>query len=166
MRESFAVLDRNNDGSVTRDDVSEILSQLGLDASAQSLTSYFPPTSSSGNGTMNLSTYLSTLSAPLSNLSHPEELREAFAAFDVDDSGQVDVSELRDALLDGPLEGEKRMSEREVESVMEGFMGRRAFAKGATGARGDVFRYAGFMAEVQGPGRREGVVEGEVEALI
>lgn len=82
----------------------------------------------------------------------------------MDDSGQVDVSELRDALLMDPLDGEKRMSEREVERVMEGFVGRRTFAKGATGSRGEVFRYADFMAEVLGNGRREGV-EGEGEVL-
>lgn len=150
MRESFAVLDRNNDGSITRDDIADMLTQLGLDSSASSLTPYFPSSSS-----MNLSTYLSGLSAPLSDLSRSEELREAFSAFDVDDSGQVDVEELREALLCAPLEGQKRMSEREVERVMEEFVSRRTFAKGATGARGDVFRYNDFMAEVAGGGAQE-----------
>lgn len=150
MRESFAVLDRDNDGAVTKDDVAEILNQLGLDDSAQSLAPYFPH-----SGSTNLSSYLNTLAAPLGDLSRPEELREAFAAFDVDDSGQVEVGELREALSSGPLDGGSRMSEREVDKVMEGFSSRRAFGKGNAGDRGDVFRYNDFMAEVQGGGRVE-----------
>nr|GFD59534.1 hypothetical protein [Tanacetum cinerariifolium] len=76
---------------------------------------------------VNLARYLEMLSGPLSELSEAAELRAAFEAFDVDDSGQVDVSTLRDALLHtapGPGEDEMvRLSEREVESVLGAFTG-------------------------------------------
>lgn len=102
---------------------------------------------------MNLNTYLSTLSSLLSDLSRPDELSAAFSAFDVDDSGQIDIAELRDALLHTPPErgGAAALTEREIERVMEGFTARRTFGKGAAGLnRGDVFRYNDFVAEIQG----------------
>jgi hypothetical protein len=42
------------------------------------------------------------------------------------------------------------LSEREVDRVMAGFVGRRAFSKGNTGKRGEVFRYEDFVAALTG----------------
>lgn len=84
----------------------------------------------------------------------------AFAAFDEDDSGQIDVGELRDALLSTlpePGESGKMLSEREVDRVMDGFVGRRILKKGAMGnnsglgGRKEVFRYGDFVGGIWGP---------------
>lgn len=92
-------------------------------------------------------------------LSPPSELLSAFSAFDEDDSGQVDLAELRDALLHtAPEPGEKLLTEREVDKVMNGFTGRRAFGKhtmghggmGSMSKRGEVFKYQEFVANVAG----------------
>lgn len=96
---------------------------------------------------------------------------EAFSAFDADDSGQIDVGELREALITTlPEAGEeqRRLSEREVDMVMEGFTGRRAFKRGAvantaglgTGARKEVFRYGDFVKGIWGAGGEGEKVEG------
>lgn len=91
----------------------------------------------------------------------------AFSAFDVDDSGQIDVMALRKALLDtAPEPGEDgaRLSEREVDQVVGEFVGRRAFgAKGMNVAKGkgEVFRYREFMAAVSGGGGTDGSMVGE-----
>ncbi|KAF2197871.1 hypothetical protein GQ43DRAFT_423670 [Delitschia confertaspora ATCC 74209] len=154
MRESFSVLDRGNSGSVNADDVADMLSQLGLTASPASLSTYFP----SGTQTMNLATYLHTLADLLSGLSHPSELNAAFEAFDDDDSGQIDLGELKDALFHtAPEAGEKRLTEREIDMVVDGFSGRRAFGKGGKSfGRGEVFRYGEFVASVTGGGGNAG----------
>ena len=102
----------------------------------------------------------------MASLSPPEELLAAFSAFDDDDNGQVDVEELRDALLNTAPEeglgGGRGLSEAEVERVMAGFTGRKTFGKmgrgggrnqglGALGnARGEVFRYNEFVGTVAG----------------
>ena len=94
----------------------------------------------------------------MASLSSPDELSAAFEAFDVDDSGQVDVTELRRALLETapePGDGGARLSEGEVDAVLGEFAGRRAFgAKGlhAGKGKGEVFRYREFMAGVWGGG--------------
>lgn len=68
------------------------------------------------------------------------------------------MKELRDALLHTtPLEpGERALSVEEVEMVLGGFSGRRAFGGGknlgGTRGRGDVFRYREFVGSVIGAG--------------
>jgi Ca2+-binding EF-hand superfamily protein len=147
MRESFSVMDRDNDGHVNSADVADMLSQLGLSATPSSLAAYF-----NGAQSINLATFLTTLSDLLSGLSRSSELSAAFEAFDDGDDGQIDLAELKDALLHtAPEPGERKLTEREIDMVVEGFSGRRAFGKGGKGlGRGEVFRYHEFMATLTG----------------
>ena len=100
-------------------------------------------------------TFLHTLSSLLGPLSSQQELINAFAAFDEDDSGQIDVKELRDALLHtSPEAGDESLNEREIDQVIDGFKGRRDFAKGiAGGNRDEVFRYHDFVTTAMGAGQ-------------
>ncbi|KAJ5712842.1 uncharacterized protein N7483_010023 [Penicillium malachiteum] len=155
IREAFQVLDRDNDGLVNKDDVAEVLTNLGQDASASSLASFFPP----GAGqTINFPTFLNTLSQLMSPMSSSQELLNALAAFDDDDNGQVDVAELRDALLHtAPEDGGMPLTERQIDEVFNGFTGRRAFGgrgaiTGGMGKRGEVFQYHDFVRSVVGGG--------------
>ncbi|KAL9028906.1 MAG: hypothetical protein Q9196_002785 [Gyalolechia fulgens] len=136
MREGFQILDRDNDGTVNREDVVDMLTDLGQ------------------LQTINMPMFLNTLSTLLAPFSSQQELMNAFAAFDEDDSGQIDVKELRDALLHtSPEVGERAMTEKEIDQVVGGFTGRRAFKKGmGQGERGDVFRYPEFVGSVMGGG--------------
>lgn len=164
LRSSFEILDASATGSITPATLPTTLEQIGLPAPPPSqLPAYFPPPHSTS---LNLATYLDTLSSPLTQLSAPEELLAAFAAFDTDDSGQIDARELREALLKtAPEPGEEdyRIGEREVEAVLGEFVGRRAFgAKGlnANKGKGDVFRYRDFMANLTGAGAGEVMEQG------
>ncbi|KAK3333560.1 hypothetical protein B0T19DRAFT_129409 [Cercophora scortea] len=151
LREGFQILDRDSDGVVNRDDVADMLHQLGLPSSSSDVSPFFPPSASQ---TMTLALYLNSLSTSLAALSPTSELLSAFSAFDDDDSGQIDLTELRDALLHtAPEPGEKPLTALEVDKVMNGFTGRRAFSKSKTnglGKRGDVFRYQDFVNSVVG----------------
>lgn len=97
---------------------------------------------------------MNTFASLLAPLSRPEELEAAFSAFDADDSGQVDVAELRSALLQtSPEPGERKLTERDINSVLGDFSGRRAFKRGMgndAGKRGDVFRYGEFIGSISG----------------
>jgi Ca2+-binding EF-hand superfamily protein len=154
MRESFSVMDRDDDGHVDSADVADMLSQLGLSATPATLATYF-----NGAQSINLATYLNTLSDLLSNLSRVNELNAAFEAFDDGDDGQIDMAELKDALLHtAPEPGERKLTEREIDMVVEGFSGRRAFGKGSKSlSRGEVFRYQEFMASLTGGSGSENV---------
>lgn len=125
------------------------------------VTSFFPPSTPQ---TVTLPAYLNSLASLLSSLSPSSELLNAFSAFDEDDSGQVDLAELRDALLHtSPEPGEKPLTERDIDSVMNGFTGRRAFSKQSSsmGKRGEVFKYQEFVANITGGASVSGKERGE-----
>lgn len=89
-------------------------------------------------------------------MSSSQELLNALAAFDDDDNGQIDVAELRDALLHTlPEDGGKPLTEQQIDEVFSGFTGRRAFGgrsakAGGMGKRGEVFQYHDFVRSVVG----------------
>lgn len=121
----------------------------GQEANPSTISQYFPP---GAPQTQNMPSFLNTLASLLGPLSSQQELVNAFAAFDDDDSGQIDVAELRDALLHtSPESGERALDEREVNQVIGGFKGRREFSKGVSAVqRGEVFRYHDFIGSVIG----------------
>lgn len=159
LRESFSVLDSNSNGSIDAASVSETLQSLGLHES--NLSQFFPSGQPSQLG---LPQYLTQLANLLVGLSPQQELLNAFSAFDDDDSGQIDIGELRSALLNtAPDPGERALSQKDIDRAMEGFTGRRILAKnviGIAGVRGlntpapkkggDVFRYQEFVANLTG----------------
>ncbi|RDL40542.1 EF-hand protein [Venustampulla echinocandica] len=162
LREGFQILDRDSDGQVGREDVADMLTQLGLPANSSDITAFFPPSTPQ---TITLPTFLNSLAGLLASLSPSPELLSAFSAFDEDDSGQIDLAELRDALLHtAPEPGEQPLTEREIDRVMSGFTGRRAFGKhsgGGMGKRGEVFKYHEFVSGVTGGSSVDG--KGDVE---
>lgn len=129
------------------------LAQKGLPSSSSDVSQFFPP---SAPQTIALAAFLNSLAEKLAALSPSAELLSAFSAFDDDDSGQVNVAELRDALLNtAPEPGERALTPAEVDKVMEGFTGRRAFNRNMNaqlGARrGEVFKYQEFVNSLSGP---------------
>lgn len=99
--------------------------------------------------------FLNSLAESLAALSPSDELLSAFSAFDDDDSGQIDWAELKDALLNtAPEPGHHALSAAEVEKVVEGFTGRRAFNRNMnaqlSAKRGDVFKYNDFVTSIMG----------------
>nr|XP_036584780.1 calcium-binding ef-hand protein [Colletotrichum truncatum]KAF6794430.1 calcium-binding ef-hand protein [Colletotrichum truncatum] len=151
LREGFEILDRDSDGVINREDVADMLGQLGLPAGASDVSQFFPPSTPQ---TMTMAAFLNSLATMLASLSPQAELLSAFSAFDDDDSGQINLNELRDALLHtAPEPGERPLTEAEVEKVIEGFTGRRAFNRnmqGGLGKRGEVFRYQDFVNSIMG----------------
>lgn len=134
-----------------------------MPSNSSDVTPFFPPSTPQ---TVTLPAYLNSVASLLSSLSPPPELLNAFSAFDEDDCGQVDLSELRDALLHtSPDPGEKPLSERDIDMVMNGFTGRRAFGKHTSGVgkRGEVFKYQEFVSNIAGGAGADGKVRREEE---
>ncbi|KAI1467268.1 EF-hand [Daldinia caldariorum] len=152
LRDVFQILDRDSDGVVNREDVVDMLNQLGLPSKQSDISQFFPP---GGPQTTTLAVFLNSIATTLVAMSPSAELLSAFSAFDDDDSGQVDFSELRDALLHtAPEPGERALTATEVDKIMLGFSGRRAFSKSMAGGglskRGEVFKYQEFVNSIVG----------------
>ncbi|KAG5968016.1 hypothetical protein E4U58_002022 [Claviceps cyperi] len=161
LRDGFQILDRDCDGVVNREDIADMLSQLGLPNSASDVSQFFPP---SKPQTITLAAFLNSLAETLCEMSPSPELLSAFSAFDNDDSGQVDLAELRDSLLNtAPEAGEKALTATEVDRVINGFTGRRAFNRNINaqlgGKKGEVFKYNEFVASIMGS---NGAAEGSL----
>lgn len=107
----------------------------------------------------------------LVDLSPQQELLNAFSAFDDDDSGQIDVAELRRALLTTPPDaGEQSLTDRDIDRALDGFTGRRILGKSSMGIPGirnhntpansrkggEVFRYQEFVGSVMGTALDQG----------
>ncbi|KAH7329344.1 hypothetical protein B0I35DRAFT_419994 [Stachybotrys elegans] len=152
LRDGFQILDRDCDGVVNREDVADMLNQLGLPSGPSDVAPFFPP---SAPQTIALAAFLNSMAEALAALSPSAELLSAFSAFDDDDSGQIDVAELRDALLHtAPEPGERALTAAEVDKVVNGFTGRRAFSRNMNSQlgskRGEVFKYQEFVASLMG----------------
>lgn len=152
LRDGFQILDRDSDGVVNREDIADMLNQLGLPSSPSDISQFFPP---GGPQTTTLPVFLNSIASTLTAMSPSAELLSAFSAFDDDDSGQVDLNELRDALLQtAPEPGERALTPLEVDKIMVGFSGRRAFSKnsmsGGLSKRGEVFKYQEFVNSIVG----------------
>ncbi|OTB20613.1 hypothetical protein K445DRAFT_313090 [Daldinia sp. EC12] len=151
LRDVFQILDRDSDGVVNREDVVDMLNQLGLPSSQSDVSQFFPL---GGPQTTTLAVFLNSIATTLVAMSPSAELLSAFSAFDDDDSGQVDFTELRDALLHtAPEPGERALTATEVDKIMLGFSGRRAFSKSMAGGlskRGEVFKYQEFVNSIVG----------------
>lgn len=127
------------------------LRRTGLPNGTPEVSKFFPP---SRPQTIALAAFLNSLAEALAALSPSGELLSAFSAFD-DDSGQVDWAELRDALLNtAPEPGERALAAAEVDKVVDGFTGRRAFNRSMNAQlgskRGDVFKYHDFVISFMG----------------
>lgn len=144
------------------------ISCAGLPSTATDVARFFPP---SAPQTIPLPTFLNTIATSLASLSPSSELLSAFSAFDDDDSGQIDLAELRDALLHtAPEPGERALTAAEVDQVMAGFSGKRAFggkakggAAGGFGKRGEVFKYQEFVTSIAGSGSNAAAAGSEDE---
>ncbi|KAM0196576.1 hypothetical protein ACHAPA_001554 [Fusarium lateritium] len=152
LRDAFQIMDRDCDGLVNREDVTDMLNQLGLPSSPADVSNFFPP---SAPQTIALAAFLNSLADVLAELSDSAELLNAFSAFDDDDSGQVDLNELRNALLEtAPEPGEKALTASEVDKIMNGFTGRRGFNRNMNAQRGakrgEVFKYQEFVGSIMG----------------
>ncbi|KAK6430379.1 hypothetical protein LTR95_013469 [Oleoguttula sp. CCFEE 5521] len=158
LRQSFAVLDPSGTGSLTPSTLPGTLTSLGLPTPTPAeLSTYFPH---SQPQSLTLQHYLSSLSSLPSSLSSAAELEAAFGAWDTDDSGQIDLEALREALMrtgpEGAEDEDFRLSDAEAEAVLRGFAGRRAFGKGL-GGKGEVFRWREFVGALGGGMCGEGV---------
>ncbi|ROW04603.1 hypothetical protein VPNG_07430 [Cytospora leucostoma] len=170
LREGFQILDRDSDGVVNREDVTEMLGQLGLPATATDVSRFFPA-SAPQQQSITLAAFLQSIATGLATIAPSAELLSALSAFDDDDSGQIDVAELREALLHTvPEPGEKPLTAAEIDEVMSGFSGKRAFggkSRGGAGAfskRADVFRYQEFVNSLNGGGKEKADAAAEEDA--
>lgn len=113
IKDSFNLLDKDGDGTVSREDLEEMLISLAQDPTDEHLEQML----SSVGSPLTFSSYLTAMSGKLSQLSSREELMEAFSAFDEENKGYFDSGEL-ETLLE-----ERGMDRKDIQEALKGFTG-------------------------------------------
>lgn len=162
VRDAFQVLDRDHDGQVDPEDIAVMLSSLGLDANEASLASFFQQDMPQS---INLPVFLTIIAELLEPFPPSTELENALAAFDEDDSGLIDLADLREALVQtNPAEnGSDRSSltENQLYEVVRDFTSSSALPRTPASKRlmrREVFRYQEFVSNITGAIGTEGAV--------
>lgn len=98
MGEIFAAMDKNNDGMLSKEEISEGYEEhFGIPIDDEELDKIFSAIDTDGSGAIDYSEFLmATMNEQ--QLMSKEKLKQAFKMFDKDNSGTISKQEIRDAL--------------------------------------------------------------------
>ncbi|CAI8613889.1 unnamed protein product [Vicia faba] len=99
LAQAFQLIDRDNDGVVSRQELEAVLTRLGGQArppTSEEIEMMLSEVDSDGRGCISVESIMNRIgSGPVSGNSNPEEeLREAFEVFDTDRDGRISAEEL------------------------------------------------------------------------
>eukprot|EP00039_Didymoeca_costata_P018380 m.333215 g.333215 ORF g.333215 m.333215 type:complete len:174 (-) comp17099_c0_seq1:756-1277(-) len=116
FQEAFNVIDTNNDGFISRDDLKEILSSLSptepSDAEVDAMLAEAPE----GIQKINWIMFLTMFADKMEGTDPEEVIRNAFACFDPENKGIIEEEQLKQILT---TMGQTKMSGEEVEEMLE-----------------------------------------------
>ncbi|KAM7272730.1 hypothetical protein ACFE04_027393 [Oxalis oulophora] len=99
IREMFTLMDTNNDGKVTYEELKTGLWKVGSQLAEPEIKMLMEVADVDGNGVLDYGEFVA-VTIHLQKVENDEHFRRAFMYFDKDGSGYIELSELRDALTD------------------------------------------------------------------
>ncbi|CAM6126871.1 unnamed protein product [Calypogeia fissa] len=131
LREMFQMMDSDNNGAITFDELKAGLQKIGSTLPEAEVRLLMDAADADGNGTLDYGEFVAA-SIHLKQMDKEEHLQKAFAHFDRNGSGYIDMDELRVALADdlGPNDTEDFIHEimREVDKDKDGQISYEEFA--------------------------------------
>ena len=94
-KEAFSLFDKNDDGSITCDELRTVMTSLGENPTTSDLEEMIQEVDSDGNGKIEFSEFLTMMTRKMGTRSFNDEALEAFKVLDKDGSGSISESELR-----------------------------------------------------------------------
>ncbi|ORX73619.1 calmodulin [Linderina pennispora] len=114
-REAFSLFDRDNDGSITAQELGTVMRSVGQKPTEAELQDMINEVDKDGNGTIDFAEFLSLMARQATSSNDEEaEIREAFRVFDKNGDGVISASELRHVMTSL---GEK-LTDEEVEEMI------------------------------------------------
>ncbi|KAF6158579.1 hypothetical protein GIB67_040093 [Kingdonia uniflora] len=99
IKESFQLMDVNNNGKITLGELKAGLGKIGHNVPDADLQMLMEAADVDGNGTLDYGEYVA-VAIHLRKIGNDEHLHKAFTFFDKNKSGYIEIEELRDALAD------------------------------------------------------------------
>ncbi|CAN6454141.1 unnamed protein product [Victoria cruziana] len=95
----FSMMDSNNNGKITLEELKVGLHKIGHQVPDTDVQMLMEAADADGNGTLDYGEFVA-VSIHLKKIGNDEHLHKAFAYFDRNESGYIEIEELRDALAD------------------------------------------------------------------
>ncbi|KAL7139145.1 hypothetical protein ABFS83_09G031800 [Erythranthe nasuta] len=99
MRDMFALMDTDNDGKVTYEELKTGLRKVGSQLAEPEIKLLMDVADVDGNGVLDYGEFVA-VTIHLQRMENDEHFRRAFMFFDKDGSGYIELDELREALVD------------------------------------------------------------------
>ncbi|XP_022229419.1 neo-calmodulin [Drosophila obscura] len=95
IEDAFAIMDREQDGSVTAKELAIVMRALGRAPTDNELQSMINEVDADGNGSIELEEFCSMILRKMHDTNHEDELRDAFRVFDKENNGYITSAELK-----------------------------------------------------------------------
>ncbi|GAA0157934.1 non-receptor serine/threonine protein kinase [Lithospermum erythrorhizon] len=122
VQEMFTLMDTNNDGKVTYDELYAGLRKVGSQLAEPETKFLMEVADVDGNGFLDYGEFVAVI-IHLEKVENDEHIRKAFMSFDKDKNGYIDLDELREALADESGETDSEVLNdimREVDTDKDG----------------------------------------------
>ncbi|BFG03534.1 neo-calmodulin [Drosophila madeirensis] len=95
IEDAFAIMDREQDGSVTSKELAIIMRALGRQPTDNQLQAMINEVDSDGNGSIEMAEFSNMILRKMHDTNHEDELRDAFRVFDKENNGYITSAELK-----------------------------------------------------------------------
>ncbi|ERN00909.1 hypothetical protein AMTRI_Chr03g139810 [Amborella trichopoda] len=99
IKDTFQMMDINNNGKITFEELKVGLQKIGQQAQDADVQMLMEAADADGDGTLNYAEFVA-VSIHLRKIGNDDHLRKAFLYFDQNQSGYIEIEELRDSLAD------------------------------------------------------------------
>jgi len=95
LKEAFAMFDINGDGTIELHELQQVMRKLGQNPSEKELREMIRTVDDNGDCEIDFDEFLLLMKSRIGTRDAEQELRDAFAVFDTDNSGAIDRKELK-----------------------------------------------------------------------
>lgn len=98
LKEAFDIFDKNNDGTISPNEVKDILKALELCSTEEQVSKMMKEADIDGSGGIEFGEFLQLMTKRYQRRDTSEELRRMFVVFDIDKSGTISQEEIKEVL--------------------------------------------------------------------